>query len=225
MISQSNMLGDKCPRQVVLEHNGVSVRLHRDQSRDLLRWVGVPTNMPGNGRHGVCRYPILFYPDGYVAGTGALNFFASQGRSDKKTVAFSKRVAVRDHLKVLFVSSVLQSEENTSANLLLQDLEEGTGFTVEHEPSSPQDVIDYAFSGRPGRYLRLARQHGYRFNIDIPKLISEAISTKYAVAARGKWDEMSDEVADTSNLYLGKILLMRSKGYRLVLAKDHRPRR
>jgi hypothetical protein len=204
------------PIHIALIYNDTRTDLYQDSSSGGVCWVGNPVG-PDGTRY---RFALRISPGGRVEGTGALDFIASKGAYIKgaRKPAFDQRTEARAELLRLFIAAaLLQGRSAEDVPSMIAEMEAETGFSVMVGETTEADELVYSLTDSPARYLRLAKSHGLRFVIDIPKYIARFVSPSYAKCVKGNWDLASDDAVDTSNLYQNKVALMKMGGYRFNL--------
>ena len=213
---------ERAPDVITVEFNGTTTKLAkeitgRDQSGKptSVKYVGHPVGPDGRA----CRFGMSIETNGFVRGSGAMNFIAQGGwsRGTSKPNSTEKHEARQKFIQG-FIFSALMFQGSETDQEMRDLIEKETGTKVVDGEITEKDRELYGLLGIKAYLVKLAETRNIRFEPDLKSYISRSVQPTYAKVVEGEWDEESDEVALTSALTQAHVQLL--KGAKLKFRKE-----
>lgn len=205
---------DSAPPLVAVTYRGTRTILRKVNREDgSSYWTGSPMALD-NGHQ--CRYGLVIERDGYIVGSAAVNFITNGGwkpGANRATGRQKSQIAGEFRHAFLHACMALKEVgEGTQTEQLVDHLQRQTGLHCFEGPMTEGDLETMALMGIPHDVTVVARSNGLTFHLDVPRFMARHVQPSYAECVPGEWGAESEEVAMTSSLTAGQVLLLRMDG-------------
>lgn len=213
---------EKTPHVIKLQVNRTTTTLVRSGDKENPYWVGVPADSKGNA----CRFALRIRATGEIQGSAAIRFITAGGWAPgAKWPPRGDIINAQSEFTRKFIHAAIKAEGVAITAGVAEYLSQEAGLPVEKGEVSVRDDELFSLLAKKGYLLRLARDHGLRFVVDVVGHMESYVSKAYATCVEGEWDNESDEVADTSNLRSSHIRMMRIEGLKFQKVRRRRSAR